>query len=252
MTALEQNSTQNVSVIDIRLLSTAYGKVKVLHDIEFSVPAGICCGLIGLNGAGKTTLIKVLLGLRDATSGTASILGYAPGHAEAKAQIAYLPEKFDPPPFLTGYEFIRFTQKLYGRSISQDAILEAASLLQLQAEALPRRVTSYSKGMRQKLGLMAALLTDCQLVILDEPMSGLDPRARSLVKEAILTFQKRGRTVIICSHILADLDEICAQIAVIHEGYLAYNGSPEGLKEQTGQNNLERAFLSCIDQRQAA
>jgi ABC-2 type transport system ATP-binding protein len=237
------------SIIDIKNLSTHYGRTKVLHGIDFSVPEGICCGLIGLNGAGKTTLIKVLLGLRNATEGMVTILGHEPGNNIAKAQIAYLPEKFDPPPFLTGNEFIRFTQNLYGRTIEQEAILEAANILQLQPEALGRRVTSYSKGMRQKLGLMATLLTDCPLVILDEPMNGLDPRARSLVKDAIQTYQKRGRTVIICSHILADLDELCPQIAVIHEGYLAYSGSPDQLKKQTGKDNLERAFLACIDQR---
>ena len=237
------------SIIDIKNLSTHYGRTKVLHGIDFSIPEGICCGLIGLNGAGKTTLIKVLLGLRNASDGAVTILGHEPGNTVAKAQIAYLPEKFEPPPFLTGNEFIRFTQKLYGRDIEQDAILEAANILQLQPEALGRRVTSYSKGMRQKLGLMATLLTDCPLIILDEPMNGLDPRARALVKEAIQTYQKRGRTVIICSHILADLDELCPQIAVIHEGYLAYYGSPDQLKKQTSKDSLERAFLACIDAR---
>ncbi len=114
------------SVIQINRLSTRYGKTQVLHDIDFSIPEGICCGLIGLNGAGKTTLIKVLLGLRDATAGSATIMGHEPGNALAKSQIAYLPERFEPPPFLTGYEFIRFTQKLYGRTIEDDKILEAA------------------------------------------------------------------------------------------------------------------------------
>jgi ABC-2 type transport system ATP-binding protein len=240
------------SIIDIQNLSTAYGSKQVLYGITFSVPQGACCGLIGLNGAGKTTLIKVLLGLREATEGSATVMGHMPGHPDAKAQIAYLPEKFEPPPFLTGFEFIRFTQKLYKRTVSDEAILEAAALLQLQPDALSQRVTSYSKGMRQKLGLMATLLTDCPLVILDEPMSGLDPRARTLVKDAIVAFQKRGRTIIICSHILADLDEICAEITVIHEGHLAFNGSPANLKSQTNQTNLERAFLACIDARPQA
>lgn len=241
-----------MNAIDINALATAYGKTKVLHDISFHVPAGICFGLIGLNGAGKTTLIKVLLGLRKPTEGSASILGKEPGAKEIKSQISYLPEKFEPPAFLTGFEFIDFTQNLYGRTASREQILEAAAQLQLQPEALPRRVTTYSKGMRQKLGLMATLLTDCPLVILDEPMSGLDPRARILVKDAITSYQKRGRTVIICSHILADLDEMCPDIAVLHEGRLAFNGSPETIKTQTGQNNLERAFLSCIDQQKIA
>lgn len=235
------------TAISIQNLSTAYGKEKVLHDISFSVPANSCFGLIGLNGAGKTTLIKVLLGLRQATGGTAKILGKALGAEDVKSQISYLPEKFEPPTFLSGFEFVHFTQKLYNRRISQDEILAMADILQLQREALPRRVTSYSKGMRQKLGLMATLLANCPLVILDEPMSGLDPRARILVKDAILDYQKRGNTVIICSHILADLEEMCPEIAILERGELAYNGSPADLIAQTQQSNLERAFLACID-----
>lgn len=240
------------NAITIERLSTAYGKMKVLHGIDFTVPQNIIFGLIGLNGAGKTTLIKVLLGLREATEGKATILGHAPGAVAVKSQIAYLPEKFEPPAFLTGFEFVHFTQKIYGRTISQEEILEAADRLQLQREALPRRVTSYSKGMRQKLGLLATLLADCPLVILDEPMSGLDPRARILVKEAITAYRARGRTVVICSHILADLDEMCPEIAVLHEGHLAFAGSPDSLKAQKSQPTLERAFLACIDTKQAA
>jgi ABC-2 type transport system ATP-binding protein len=239
-------------MIVIDNLATAYGRTKVLHNLTFSIPSGICFGLIGLNGAGKTTLIKILLGLRDATEGSAVIAGHAPGSPEIKSQIAYLPEKFEPPLFMTGFEFIRFTQQLYGRSVGDDEILTAAAQLQLQPESLSRRVTTYSKGMRQKLGLMATLLTECPLVILDEPMSGLDPRARALVKDAVIAYQKKGRTVLMCSHILSDIDEMCPAIAVIHEGYLAFNGSPDNLKQQTAQTSLERAFLSCIDARAAA
>lgn len=235
------------TAIDIRNLSTTYGKTKVLHGITFSVPQNICFGLIGLNGAGKTTLIKVLLGLREATEGDATILGQALGSDAVKSQISYLPEKFEPPPFLTGFEFVHFTQKLYNRTITEDEILAMADMLQLQREALPRRVTSYSKGMRQKLGLMATLLANCPLVILDEPMSGLDPRARILVKDAILAYQKRGNTVIMCSHILADLEEMCPDIAVLHQGALVYSGSPQDMIASTAQANLERAFLSTID-----
>lgn len=240
------------NAVSIRNLSTAYGKRQVLFGLDFDIAENICFGLIGLNGAGKTTLIKVLLGLREASTGEAEVLGFAPGDKRAKADLAYLPEKFEPPPFLTGFEFINFTQNLYGRSVTKEQIFAVADQLQLQREALPRRVTSYSKGMRQKLGLMATLLTDCKLVILDEPMSGLDPRARILVKDAILAYQQRGRTVIICSHILADLEEMCPAIAVLHNGYLAYNGVPQDLITQTQQQNLERAFLSCIDARAAA
>ena len=238
--------------IDIRHLSTSYGKFKALHEISFAVPENSCFGLIGLNGAGKTTLIKTLLGLRKATEGEATILGHTIGSHDVKEKIAYLPEKFEPPAFLSGIEFIRFTQKLYGRTSTDEEILAMATELQLQHEALPRRVTSYSKGMRQKLGLMATLLANCPLVILDEPMSGLDPQARILVKDAILNYQRRGNTVMICSHILADLEEMCPAIAVLHQGRLVFNGSPQALIADTGQANLERAFLSRIGAVQVA
>lgn len=241
-----------MQAIEIQNLSTHYDQTQVLFDINLTVPKGICFGLIGLNGAGKTTLIKVLLGLREATSGDAKLLGHVPGDKIIKSQIAYLPEKFEPPFFMTGIEFIEFTQKIYGRSIEAEAIYRMAELLQLQQEALPRRVTSYSKGMRQKLGLMATLLTDCPLIILDEPMSGLDPRARMLVKQAIDAYQKRGHTIVICSHILADLDEMCPQVAIIHEGYLKFNGSPANLRSEMKQPTLERAFLDCIDAKRVA
>jgi ABC-2 type transport system ATP-binding protein len=241
-----------MSSINIENLSTGYGKVQVLHDITFAVPENSCFGLIGLNGAGKTTLIKVLLGLRKATAGQAHILGHEIGSREVKEKISYLPEKFEPPAFLTGFEFIRFTQELYGRFSTDEEILEMATELQLQHEALPRRVTSYSKGMRQKLGLMASLLSGCPLVILDEPMSGLDPQARILVKDAILNYQRKGNTVVMCSHILADLEEMCPAIAVIHQGHLVFNGSPQELIGSTGQSNLERAFLARIGSQQQA
>lgn len=238
--------------IDIRQLSTHYGNFKALHEITFAVPENSCFGLIGLNGAGKTTLIKTLLGLRKATEGAATILGEEIGSHSVKAKIAYLPEKFEPPAFLSGFEFIRFTQRLYGRSSTKEEILAMATELQLQHEALPRRVTSYSKGMRQKLGLMATLLANCPLVILDEPMSGLDPQARILVKDAILNYQRRGNTVVVCSHILADLEEMCPEIAVLHQGHLVYNGSPQQLISDTAQANLERAFLARIGSAQLA
>lgn len=238
--------------IDIRGLSTTYGAFKALHEITFAVPENSCFGLIGLNGAGKTTLIKTLLGLRKATEGSATILEQAIGSQAVKEKIAYLPEKFEPPAFLSGFEFIRFTQKLYGRISTDEEILSMATELQLQHEALPRRVTSYSKGMRQKLGLMATLLANCPLVILDEPMSGLDPQARILVKDAILNYQRRGNTVMICSHILADLEEMCPAIAVLHQGHLVFNGSPQDLIAETSQANLERAFLSRIGATQVA
>ncbi len=235
------------ALVQISHVDVAYGRQQVLFDISLTIPAGECFGLIGLNGAGKTTLIKTLLGLRDPKRGTITILGAKPGDRSVKQRLAYLPEKFEPPVHLTGLEFLRFALSLYKKELSLDKANNWAVQFGLDPKALVKRVTTYSKGMRQKIGLMATMLTDVDILILDEPMSGLDPRARAQVKDAIASYQKTGKTVLICSHILSDLDELCAHIGVIHEGNLAFAGTPQEMKNQTGKESLERAFLAVID-----
>jgi ABC-2 type transport system ATP-binding protein len=238
------NALVNVNQVDV-----AYGSQQVLFDISLTIQSGECYGLIGLNGAGKTTLIKTLLGLRNPLRGAITIFDAAPGQQAVKHRVAYLPEKFEPPAFLTGLEFLRFALSLYKKKLSTEKAHEWAGLFGLDTKALTKRVSTYSKGMRQKIGLMATMLTDVDLLILDEPMSGLDPRARAQVKDAIAAYQKSGKTVLICSHILSDLDELCAHVGIIHRGHLAYNGTPQALRAETGKDNLERAFLSIIDTR---
>src|SRR5690606_6663321 len=123
-------------------------------------------------------------------------------------------------------EFLKFSLSLYQQPFDQDAIIRAADRLALGEEALRRRVQTYSKGMRQKLGLLGTILTNCPLLILDEPMSGLDPRARALVKEMIGEARAQGRTIFLSSHILADMDEICDRVAVLHDSEIRFTGTP--------------------------
>ncbi len=238
MHARQALSIQNVNV--------AYGKVRVLHGLTLDISEGETFGLMGLNGAGKTTLIKSILGLRDVESGQIFVFGQERMTDESRRQYAYLPERFDPPWFLKGIEFIQFSQELYRTEFRDDVARDAARQLGLDPAALDRRVQTYSKGMRQKLGLMGTVLTGCGLLILDEPMSGLDPRARAAVKKMLLEMKKQGKTIFLSSHILADMDEVCDRVGVLHEGYLLYAGSPEGLKDQVGADSLEQAFLKKI------
>lgn len=233
--------------MSIRGVSADYGNGRVLDDVSFEVRAGETFGLMGLNGAGKTTLIKILLGLMEPVEGQALLFGGSSLSAEVKSRIAYLPEKFEPPSFLSGFEFVKFSLALYGRPFVKEEVLEAADRVALSRAALSRRVNTYSKGMRQKTGLMGTWLTGCPLLILDEPMSGLDPRARALVKDEIAACRARGMTVFLSSHILADMDEICDNVGVIHDGRLMFAGTPAALKQQTGQEYLERAFLKIIE-----
>jgi ABC-2 type transport system ATP-binding protein len=236
----------NSAAIGISGVTADYGLGPVIEDISFAVEPGETFGLIGLNGAGKTTLIKILLGLMEPAAGKVTLFG---GDLDAKTRekIAYLPEKFEPPVFLSGVEFVKFSLDLYRRPFSEDEVLEAADRVALPRAALKRRVNTYSKGMRQKTGLIGTWLTGCPLLILDEPMSGLDPRARALVKDELLACRRRGMTVFLSSHILSDMDEICDRVAVVHDGRIMFTGTPAALKQSTGQEYLERAFLKLIE-----
>lgn len=238
--------------LSVENVSIAYGKKQVIEGLGLDVSQGETFGLIGLNGVGKTTLIKAVLGLRECGSGKILIGGKDRYRAESKRQIAYLPERFEPPWFLSGIEFLRFSISLYGQSRTQDEIYAVSERLALDPTVLKNRVQTYSKGMRQKLGILATLLTGCPLLILDEPMSGLDPRARAMVKDLLKEARKGGRTVFLSSHILADMNEICDRVAVLSHGALIFTGTPAALKEQGQNDNLERAFLHLIDKQQVA
>ena len=234
-------------ILDVAGVEAAYGKHRVLHGISLDVLPGETFGLIGLNGAGKTTLLKIILGLKEAANGRVTVGGSAAGSGEAQRQIAFLPERFDPPWFLNAYEFIDFTLSFYRRKASRTNADEMADRLGLKREFLKKRAQTYSKGMRQKLGLMATFMTDCPLLVLDEPMSGLDPRARAQVKDLVAGARAKGQTIFLSSHILSDLEELCDRIAVLDGGRIIYTGTPAGLIAHTGQKQLERAFLASID-----
>ena len=246
------NSDQTDAIFTVENVDVAYGTHQVLKQVSFSVKPGEMFGLIGLNGAGKTSLIKAALGLRPPDSGAIRLLGRDPADPAARQALSFLPERFDPPWFLSGMEFLKFSMDLYSRPFDPARMIEAARALALDPAALSRRVETYSKGMRQKLGLMGALLTGCDLMILDEPMSGLDPLARARVKDLILCCRDEGRTVFLSSHILADMDEICDRVAVLHDGRIGFTGPPADFRASMGYDNLERAFLHFIEQKVAA
>ncbi|MGE4314490.1 MAG: ATP-binding cassette domain-containing protein, partial [Pseudobdellovibrionaceae bacterium] len=232
--------------LSVNDVDVGYNGIPVIRNISLQIPHGQTFGLIGLNGVGKTTLIKSILGLRDTYKGHIEVFGIHSWERAARNEIAYLPERFDPPWFLTGYEFIEFSSRLYNHNVKRKDIHDLCDRLNLDREALKRRANTYSKGMRQKLGLIATVLTPCRILLLDEPMSGLDPMARVAVKDVLILCKEKGKTVFLSSHILADLDELCQGIAVMHGGMLPYKGTPEGLKQQTGHKTLERAFLHLI------
>jgi ABC-2 type transport system ATP-binding protein len=157
-----------------------------------------------------------------------------------------LPEKFSPSPHLKGEEFVKFVLDFYKKKFDAQKAQQICANLDLPFEVLKQKVTKYSKGMTQKLGLMAVFLSNADLIILDEPMSGLDPLARISLKKELLDYKNKNKTIFFSSHILSDMDEICDRIAVLHEGILKYIGSPQGLKDKWNKNTLDQAFLAEI------
>lgn len=232
--------------LKIENIRKSYGKQQVLNDISFELKPGEIFGLVGLNGAGKTTLIKILLDLAAADAGRASIFGDASTSVKARERLSYLPEKFSPSRYLKGHEYLALALSYYGKKLDIEKATTLASDLDLDPQVLSRKVGSYSKGMGQKLGLIGAFMVDQPFMILDEPMSGLDPRARIKLKEVMLNAKREGKTLFFSSHILSDIDEICDRIGIIHDSKLVYLGTAAAFKPTFKEDTLERAFLRAI------
>lgn len=234
------------SPLKIENICKAYGKQQVLDNISFELNAGEIFGLVGLNGAGKTTLIKILLDLAKADSGQAYIFGEPTASVKAREKLSYLPEKFSPSRYLRGREHLALALSYYKKKLDLTRAREMAVALDLNPDVLERKVGAYSKGMGQKLGLIGAFMVDQPFIIFDEPMSGLDPRARIKLKHAMLRAREEGKTLFFSSHILSDIDEICDRIGIIHNQKLVYLGTAEDFKPTFKETSLERAFLRAI------
>jgi len=219
-------SQVSILPIQISYLSKIYrgkkGKrVNALTSLSLEIKPGEVFGFLGPNGAGKSTTIKTLMGLIRPTAGDARLFGVPVADPAARKRVGYLPENPAFYDFLTAREYLRFVGEAFG--MSNAAILTESNrvltLLDLQAAA-DRPMRGYSKGMVQRLGLAQTLLHDPDLYILDEPMSGLDPIGRALVKEIILDLKKRGKTVFFSTHVTADAERVCDRIGVIVNGVL--------------------------------
>jgi ABC-2 type transport system ATP-binding protein len=238
--------------IAIAGLCSRYGGSDVLQDITFDVRQGEILGLVGLEGAGKSTLLRSILMLVVPTAGSVHLFGQPHDQPGSRAQLAYLPEKFQPPSHLSGYDFVRLSLAFYRQRVRRSAVCGLAEQLDLDPAALRQPIRGYGKGMAQKLGILATLLTDRPLLLLDEPMSGLDPKGRLLLKRQLAAARARGRSILMSSHILADHEELCDRVAVLHQGRLGYVGTPAALKQSHGAPTLASAFLAAIERPQPA
>ncbi len=200
---------------------------KALSGISFHVPKGVIYGFIGPNGAGKSTTIKLLTGLLRKDSGTVLIAGRDPSDVESRRHLGYSPEQPYFYDYLTGRELMRFYGRLCGLSgrLLDERVGWALSLLNADKDWINRRLRTYSKGMMQRVGIAQAILSKPELLILDEPMSGLDPVGRKDVREAILALNREGVTVFYSSHLLSDVETISHRVAMIVGGKIVREGT---------------------------
>jgi len=236
---------QPENVIEIRNLSKVYRdfwgrkKVQALKSLSLDVRKGEIFGLLGPNGSGKTTTMKLLLGLLFPDTGDVSIFGQPASNVEKNERIGYLPEESYLYRFLNAEETLDFYGRLFNmpadvRRQRRDQLIEQVGI----GHARKRQLKEYSKGMTRRIGLAQALINDPDLVLLDEPTSGLDPIGTRDMKDMILKLRDQGKTVVMCSHLLADVQDVCDRIAILYGGELKVLGQVEDLLKSKEQDQL--------------
>ena len=220
-----------------------------LKDVSFSVEPGQVYGFIGPNGAGKSTTIKVLTGLLNFDSGTVLVNGISPRDVKSRRFVGYSPEQPYFYDYLTGRELLRFYGKLVGLDGAEldKRIGWALDLLHANKDWIDRRLRSYSKGMMQRVGIAQAILGKPKLLILDEPMSGLDPMGRRDVREAIMELNRDGVTIFYSSHLLSDVESISHKVAMIVDGKIVREGTVDEITESCGVEYHVRTRAAILE-----
>jgi ABC-2 type transport system ATP-binding protein len=240
-------------MIELKDLTKRYSDIMAVDNINLFIPKGEIFGFIGPNGAGKTTTINMLGGILAPTSGTVAICGInmEENPEKAKSKIGFIPDRPYLYEKLTGMEFLRFTADLYG--VDEDAFLRKARE-KLEMFSLTDRsdelIESYSHGMKQRLVMAAALLHDPEVIIVDEPMVGLDPVAINMVKDLFQRLAKQGVTVFMSTHTLKVAEDVCDRIGIIHKGSLIALGTAEDLKRDANaaEADLEQVFIRLTEE----
>ena len=211
-------------------------ELKAVDDISLRVPRGSTYGLLGPNGAGKTTFVKMLLSCAHPTSGTARVFGDDTRHAGARQPIGYLPENHRFPTYMTGWGMLDFYGALSGLDANarRTRIPEMLELVGLEERAYHLRLGKYSKGMLQRVGLAQALLHKPKLLVLDEPSDGVDPVGRKHIRDVLHGLEREGVTIFLNSHLLAEVELFCREVAIIQKGKLALTGTVEELTQGSG------------------
>lgn len=234
-------------MIELKNITKNYGgEVLAVDNLSLAIKKGQIVGFIGPNGAGKTTAIKMLTGILKPDTGTVTINGYdiIDDAIQAKKQFGYVSDNPNSYPKLTGIEYLNFIATMYNVEIeARNHNIEYYSRLLKMEDALDQRISSYSHGMKQKIMVIAVLLHDPNLLILDEPLTGLDPQSSFVLKEMMRERALDGKSVFFSTHVLEVAEKLCDQIAIINHGQLIYTGTLEALKNKYPESSLEEIFL---------
>jgi ABC-2 type transport system ATP-binding protein len=246
MIASEAEAVQTVGLTKVYKDFWGRDKVRALDDLNLTIHRGEVFGLLGPNGSGKSTTIKLLLGLIFPSAGSASVLGHKAGSIAINERIGFLPEESYLYRFLNGEETLRFYGQLFKiprRELNKriPALLDAVGL---DAKARKRKLREYSKGMARRIGLAQALINDPDLILLDEPTTGLDPIGTREMKDLIKSLREQGKTVLLCSHLLADVQDVCDRITILFRGRMMTLGPVRELVQVRDVTQVQTRTMS--------
>lgn len=218
------------SAIEVENLVKVYGDLRAVDGVDLAVPAGAVFSLLGPNGAGKTTTVEILEGLRKPTGGSARVLGYdvVREYDRVRTDVGILPQDFEPFDRLSPREHLRYFASLFGRTVTNDQLDEILSRVRLEARA-DLQARKLSGGEKRKLGIALSLVGDPEVVFLDEPTTGLDPRARRDLWTIVRGLREGGRTVVLTTHYIEEAEALADDVAIMVGGRIVISGSPDGL-----------------------
>jgi ABC-2 type transport system ATP-binding protein len=249
---MQREITRAATAIDIEGLTKDYGDVRAVDDLTLTIPEAEVFGLLGPNGSGKTTTINCLTGLLKPTKGSVRVNGFdvQTQQHEAREVMGVSPQETAVYPYLSGKENVQLFGQLYSvpkASLQQrvDHVLEKVGLL----EDASRRVGKYSGGMKRRVSIAMALVTDPKIILLDEPTVGMDPQARRAVWDFVLELRDQGKTIVLTTHYMEEAEELCDEVAIIDHGKLIALGPPGDLKVKFGARDLEDVFIQLTGRR---
>jgi ABC-2 type transport system ATP-binding protein len=224
-----------VEAVSVQDLEKQYGAIHALKGVTLNVQPGSIFGLLGQNGAGKSTLIKILLGIVRKTSGDATLLGEPAGTSDIRKKVGYLPEDHQFPQYHSAASLLDFYGQLYGltRSERQKRTEESLEIVGLKKRK-DYKIRTYSKGMKQRLGIAQSFFHDPQIIFLDEPTDGVDPVGRKEIRDLLVQLKGEGRTIFVNSHLLGEVEMISDRVAILHQGNLVREGTVADLTKQEG------------------